>query len=226
MFFSYRSIVYLSAAFVTVAVLGLPTVASASQNLLLNSDFDSSIEGWTLATDSGFGLTWDSSMGYPSPGSLRLYGTYQGFGVGVAEALGECIETPPDTTFTLEAVIFANPMGGAVKCVPFITRYEGPSCTGERTRLGFPPPIEPTPTGVWVADTTQVVTSAALPSFRVSLFFWLLSGEEQASCNFDSVVLLEEGADVTDVPVDSTVGLALFILCLGLSASWLLRTAA
>lgn len=224
MLYSKKYIAYLSAAVVTLAILVTPTMASGSQSLLVNGSFAAGIAGWSLEPDPSFEVSWDASMGYPSPGSLRLSGMYEGVGVGVAEALSECVEAPPDTTFHVQTSIFAEAAGGAVKCVPFITRYEGVDCTGERTRLGFSPPIEPTETGRWQADTTQAVTSAALPSFRVSLFFWLLSGEEPASCNFDSVVLLEEGAEVADIPVDSTVGLGLLILLLGLSASRLLRT--
>jgi hypothetical protein len=214
----------LPALVLTLFVLAVPPTVSASHNVLQNGTFTSGIDGWSLETDSGFDLAWDPSMGSPSPGSLRLSGTYEGFGVGVAEALSECVEPPLDTTFHVQTAIFADTTEGDVKCVPFITRYEGPGCTGERTRLGFPPPIEPTPTGAWLPATTQASTLAALPSFRVSLFFWILNGEGVASCNFDSVVLFEEGVAVADIPVASDAGLLLLVGLLGLSATWLLRT--
>lgn len=221
---SPRILGWLSVTWAVLVAFVVPTAALGSHNLLENGDFTLDIAGWNLETDSGFDLTWDSSMGQPLPGSLRLSGTFEGFGIGVAEALSECFDAPPETVFHVQANIFADMTDGAVKCVPFITQYEGAGCTGERTRLGFPPPIEPTETGVWHSATTQGQTSAGLPSFRVSLFFWLLSGEEAASCDFDSVVLFEEGAAVTDIPVTSEGGLVLLVGLLGLSASWLLRT--
>lgn len=219
-----KTLARLSAAMAVVMVIGVPTTALGSHNLLENGDFTSGIAGWTLETDSGFALAWDPSVGQPSPGSLILSGTFEGLGLGVAEALSECFEAPPDGVFHVRANILAETTDGTVKCLPLITQYEGAGCTGERTQFGSPPTIVPTEPDVWESQTTQWSLFEGFSSFRVSLFFWLLSGEEAASCNFDSVVLSEAGAAATEIPSASEVGLALLVGLLGLSASWLLRT--
>lgn len=209
------------------ALLGLVLSIQAldAQNLLTNGNFTSDVTGWSLQTDSGFGLGWDPTRGQPAPGSLRLSGTFEGVGSGVAEALSECFDRAPGTLFQARASVFAETTDGTVKCVPFVTRYEGAGCTGERTRLGFVAPVEETPPGFWQSATALAETSTALPSFRVSLVFWVLSGDGPASCNFDSVVLAEAGAaGVPEVPVTSTTALMLLSGLLGLSAVWLLRT--
>lgn len=219
-----KTLARLSAAMAVVMVIGVPTTALGSHNLLENGDFTSGITGWTLETDSGFALAWDPSVGQPSPGSLSLSGTFEGLGLGVAEALSECFEAPPDGVFHVQANVLAETTDGAVKCLPLITQYEGPGCTGERTRFGSPPMIVPTEPGVWESQTTQWSLFEGFSSFRVSLFFWLLSGEEAASCTFDSVVLSEASAAATEIPSASEAGLALLVGLLCLSASWVLRT--
>ena len=214
-----------SALRVIVLAIAVPS-ALASQNLLQNGNFTSGVAGWSLETDAGFELSWDDSMGNPSPGSLRLSGTFQGVGIGVAEALSECFDAPPGTGFEISADIFAETSDGGVKCLPFLTRYSGPGCTGGRLRLGFGATVQPTETDDWLSIATLGETSAARPSFRVALFFWLLSGEEAASCTFDSVTLIEEGEEGTapvEVPALSGRILVLFVGLLGLSAFWSLR---
>jgi len=217
-----RSPAWPSALWVIVLAVAAPTVM-ASQNLLQNGDFLSGVAGWSLETDAGFALSWDDSMGNPSPGSLRLSGTFQGVGIGVAEALSECFDRPSGTGFEISADIFAETADGTVKCLPLLTRYSGPGCTGGRLQHGFPANVQPTETDIWHRIATLGETSDARPSFRVSLFFRLLSGEEAASCTFDSVTLIEEGTASAEVPVLSGGGLALFGAIVGLSALWLLK---
>jgi hypothetical protein len=218
---------HVPATFPVVVIIALslaaPRSAIAAHNLLQNSDFPSNIASWTLGTDSGFDLSWDPTKGSPAPGSLRLSGAYQGFGSDTAEALSECFNAAPGVLLTVQAKVLAETSDGTVKCVPFVTRYEGPGCTGDRTQFGSSAPVTPTEPGAWHSVTDQSVNPAGLPFFRVSLLFWSLTGEELSSCSFDSVALIEGSTVVPVIPMTSETGSALFMGFLGLAATWLLR---
>lgn len=202
--------------------LGLTAEAQASHNLLADGDFSTGVDGWTLDTDSGVELAWDSGRGDPVPGSLALSGEGAGFVAG--HALSECFANPPDGLFEVRAQVLAMASEGTVQCRPYVTQYDGADCTGDRTFLGGSGVTPVNQLGVWEAKAFQTPSFPGSPSFRVSLFFRIVSGDGPASCNFDSVVLFEPGSEaVVEVPTVSWWGLVLLVAALGATAIWILR---
>jgi hypothetical protein len=211
-----------------VTSIGAPRPACAEHNLLANGDFATDIENWQLETDAGFALSWDETMGQPAPGSLQLSGTYTGVGFPTATALSECFDVPIGVQLILETQIYGEVPDGAIRCTPFLARYSGPGCTGDRGFTGSGAGafvLTPDNDEVWRQTVSFHDFSVGSTSFRVGLVHQWAGGVEIASCRFDSIVLREEGdlPAVTEIPTAGETGLILFAVLLGVLAPWWLR---
>jgi hypothetical protein len=210
----------MSAGFVLSAVLVaslFPGLAHGQPNLVSNGDFETNVAGWTYEGAPELELSWDGSLGSPAPGSLRLSKDGPASGTGSGEAWSPCFEPPPGRPFELRAKTYAE---GSVLCRAYLTRFSGPGCTGSREFIGFPGTVLPDEQGVWLERLDLKSSSLSRPSFRVALFAGLGSADAVESCNFDSVVLVDQTAAV---PTTSELGLVVLALALALLGLWSVR---
>ena len=195
--------------------------ATASHNLLANPDFAAGIAGWTLEPGPGVvDMAWNPDDGFPEPGALRISGTQGGPTFTVGEALSECFDVTPGVPYVLRGHVLAEEGVGGTRCLPYIVRYTDPACGGERSFLGGN--LTPDEPGVW--HETLVVNDSNFPSLRVALATLAVVGEGPVACNFDSIVLFQQGTEEPlEVPVNTPAGQVFLAATLALAALWLLQ---
>jgi len=110
-----------------VFLVALAGKALGEQNYLENSSFDTDVSGWTFLGDEGETLEWDGTLGFPSPGSLRL-GAIDSTTVGPI-ALSECFVAPPGSSWNLEAFGRRELNSTELSCGLAFFIFEQPDCT-------------------------------------------------------------------------------------------------
>ena len=183
--------------------VAISSSATAQTNLLPNGDFDSNVATWSHIGDPEIELTWDSAVGSPSAGSLRLARSSSTSAEGSGSALSPCFETIPSMLYELRRRTRAGGNDPAVRCRVYLSFYEGAGCTGERLTYGFSDTVLPDPHDVW-QSRASVDTPLAFPSFRVASLGSFSTTGGPASCNFDSVILSEPSPE--NVPALSETG--------------------
>jgi len=196
--------------------LGLSAAQAEGQNnYLSNGSFDNDIAGWAFYGDANDSISWAGTMGFPSPGSLRLTAIDSGSG---AVAASECVATPAGSAWALAAMALEEPGSTSVSCgLQFLVYFE-PDCS----------------------DLTSAVVSgstAAGSGWTHLELEYLSTGEYQGlraaptlgtgltgtgACNFDSVVLTGP-PNFAEVPATGPGALATLIGALALAGAFLAR---
>jgi len=160
---------------------------AAAQNLLVTSNFDSNVSGWSFTTLGTF--TWNSSLdadSYPLSGSGRLEnGSTAAFGTSFA---AQCVAVTGGSNYDLMVRIRIpsgqTDSGYAMINVNF---YNAASCGGSNVGGAASPQVLSTTTDTWVLS--QVLNQAA-PGTAVSAQVSLWTNKTEASgslvVNFDN----------------------------------------
>jgi hypothetical protein len=156
------------ALFVALAFLLLGWAASASaQNLLVNPNFDTSLNGWQTNTVPA--VSWDGTRdadGSPSSGSAKA--VWQGPVVtGIYATVSQCIEVTPGTPYLFGGKVFI-PSGQATPGSAFFIAlpFGSPGCSGPAPPSAFVPTPNITAVDSWTLSTSTIVPFG--PSILVS----------------------------------------------------------
>ncbi len=170
----------------TSLVAGLTASASA-QNLLVNPNFDTSLNGWQ--TIEGVTVSWDGTRdadGSPTSGSARA--VWQGAVVtGLVPVLSQCIEVTPGAPYVFGGKILI-PSGQTTSGSAFFLAlpYTSPGCSGTPPPSAFveTPPV--TAFDRWIGTTATIVPFG--PSVLVSAYMAPNAGG-RLQASYDDVIL-------------------------------------
>lgn len=204
--------------FAVFAVAWISTCGSllAQQPYSLNGDFGVNADGWIFAPADATGIiTWDGSIGSPSPGSLRIEAVGTFFETHMA--LSGCLQTEQDDYWVVSSRVREETGSVTVECLAFFVFYNSSDCSGPAiTPANFP--AGPAP-GSWQVYSYDVSTFPGIHSTRVAL---ASSANGSGACNFDHVTLIGPSRGATAVPTLGSPGLGVFVLALAFAAVFLL----
>jgi hypothetical protein len=179
----------------------LVSTSASAANLIENSDFNTGIDGWTVAAGDDGSASLDTTKGFPIPPSLHLVadGT-----LGDVSAESDCIAIDDsDNVDLFVAVNVAAGFGGAT-----INAYDDGICSSALT------PITADPLGVSGTWQTFALTDVALPddtqSVKITLSATQGDGDDPGDALFDHVAFGPTGTARPQIPMAQE----------GLTGSW------
>lgn len=203
------------AVVLVLAIIAAPSVM-AQPNYLENGAFDSGIDGWTFFGDATGSMSWDGSLGDPSPGSLRIEANNSS--VVSHSALSECFEAPPGSTWHLRGLAREAPGSTDLSCGYVLYVYFNPDCS-DPTSAGS------SSAAVATNDWTEISVDLTIPDGFLGLRAAPTLGASTLAngvCNFDRIELTGP-PNFAEVPASGPGALALLIAVLGGTGFLLLR---
>jgi hypothetical protein len=177
------------APFVALTLLLGPTASASAQNLPVNPNFDTSLDGWQTSSVPGTIVSWDGTRdadGSPTSGSAT--GLWQAPTVtGLIPVVSQCIEVTPGVAYTHGGKIFipsGQPTSGSAFFLATVFPTHG--CSGPPPPGPFIPTPAVTALDTWTESTATIVPFG--PSLVLSAYMAPNSGGSfQAS--FDNLIL-------------------------------------
>jgi hypothetical protein len=171
-------------ALFAACALALP---AAAQELVVNGDFDTNIDGWSLGSFEFIEIEWSASDvdGDPGSGSLEMLAAASGFAV-------QCVPVEEGASYRLAGAIAPlAPEGESLVEFSLGLFFRGEAaCAGPP--LGGDALVAPGETGVWhrLADVFEAPTGAQSAEVRLRATWF--AGQQRA--RFDAISVPEPGA--------------------------------
>jgi hypothetical protein len=181
------------ALFVALAFLLAGWAAPApAQNLLVNPNFDTSLNGWQTSPIGGLTVSWDGTRdadGSPTSGSAK--GLWQGPTVtGFVPVVSQCVEVTPGVPISHGGKIFipsGQPTSGSAFFLAIV--YPTHGCSGPPPPSPFIPTPAVTALDTWTESTATIAPFG--PSLLLSAYMAPSSGGS-FQANFDNLILGSE----------------------------------
>ncbi|HEV7490096.1 MAG TPA: hypothetical protein VGO25_04780 [Rhodanobacteraceae bacterium] len=176
-------------------------LSATAANLIVNPDFDTSVDGWTTATAGNGTATLDPSTGSPTAPSIHLVANPANSDVTITSS---CM--PIDDSNNVD--LYTNIKGNAGFAIATINTFSDAACVTGLTAMNS----DSVPaTGTWA---TYSMTDVALPdgtqSAQVLLTVTMGSSTSAGDANFDHVAFGPTGTVLSSVNVNQE----------GLSGTW------
>jgi len=201
---------------VAFVLLALSSPVLAEENYLQNGTFDDDVSNWNFYGTADQALVWDSAIGEPAPGSLRL--TAVNSSVIGPFAASECHEAPPGTFWSLDAFAREEPGSNSLSCAVALLIYMQPDCSDPTSAVVSG---QQAAGNDWTLLDVEFQMPAGYEGIRAALS---MSVDQSATgaCNFDSVRLMGP-PNFAEVPALGPYTLATLIAALALAGLFWLR---
>jgi hypothetical protein len=200
-----------------VVVYSMLATTAGNAQVIFSSSFDEDDTSFFEFSGPPSGqLTFDSTLGYPDPGSLRLARSETASSLF---ARTDCLPFDPARRYSFHAHTRRETSGG--QCGLSYEIFTTTDCSGDifigNNAAGS------TMTGVWeLLETFAGTTYLGQEEFQSIRFRMTLGPPSTAACNFDNVYIASE--QVEDIPTLSRTGQLLLLLALPLLGLYLLRS--
>lgn len=176
-------------------------LSATAANLIVNPDFDNSVDGWTTATAGNGTAALDPSTGFPSAPSIHLVANPANSDVSISSS---CMMIDDSNNVDL----YTNIKGNGGFAIAAINAYSDTTCTNGISAINsdsFPA------TGAWdTYSMTDVVLPDGTQSAKVVLTVTMGSSDSAGDANFDHVAFGETGTVFASVNINQE----------GLSGTW------
>ena len=168
-------------------------LSATAANLIVNPDFDTSVDGWTTATAGNGTAELDPSTGSPSAPSIHLVANPANSDVSISSS---CMMIDDSNNVDL----YTNIKGNGGFSIATINTYSDTACTNGLTAINsdsYPA------TGTWgTYSMTDVVLPDGTQSAKVILTVTMGSSTSAGDANFDHVAFGETGTVFASVNIN------------------------